>query len=292
MKLSIVIPVYRTEATLDRCVTSVLQQRVADMEVILVDDASPDRCPQLCDEWAARDGRVRVVHLTENSGLSAARNAGIDRATGDIITFVDSDDYLSADVYAPLLPTASSCDILEFSVADRLQLSDHCYEDVGDYWLECQAFSHMYAWNKLYRRSLFDDVRFPEGKIFEDVYTLPLLLRKCRRIVTSSHGHYYYTLNPQGITATADGRALAMLLDAHLSAEMPMDDHYYMYLVNIQMDVCERTGAAPLLPPRKVRTAGLDIKKKLKATILNTLGLKPLCKIIQLVHHIRKPSRW
>ena len=81
MKLSVIIPVYRVEATLDRCVESVLSQKVDDMEVILVDDGSPDRCPQMCDEWARRDPRIRVVHK-ENGGLSDARNAGLDMATG------------------------------------------------------------------------------------------------------------------------------------------------------------------------------------------------------------------
>ena len=87
MKLTIIIPVYRVEATLDRCVESVLMQNVNDMEVILVDDGSPDLCPQMCDDWAKKDKRIRVIHK-ENGGLSDARNAALDIATGDYITFV------------------------------------------------------------------------------------------------------------------------------------------------------------------------------------------------------------
>lgn len=90
-KISVIIPVYRVEATLARCVGSVLGQGVEAMEVILVDDGSPDLCPRLCDEWAARDGRVKVVHKP-NGGLSDARNAGLAVATGELVTFVDSDD--------------------------------------------------------------------------------------------------------------------------------------------------------------------------------------------------------
>ena len=93
MKLSVIIPVYCVEATLDRCVESVLCQQVEDMEVILVDDGSPDCCPQKCDEWAQKDSRIRVIHK-ENGGLSDARNAALDIATGDYITFVDSDDWI------------------------------------------------------------------------------------------------------------------------------------------------------------------------------------------------------
>jgi glycosyltransferase involved in cell wall biosynthesis len=93
--LSVIIPVYKVENTLDRCVKSVISQDVEDMEVILVDDGSPDSCPEMCDEWVRRDERIRVIHK-ENGGLSDARNAGIEESKGDVITFVDSDD----EVYA------------------------------------------------------------------------------------------------------------------------------------------------------------------------------------------------
>ena len=96
MLLSVIIPVYRTEQTLQRCVESVLNQGVDDMEVILVDDGSPDSCPELCDEWEEKDAHIKVIHKT-NGGLSDARNAGIDIAKGEYITFVDSDDWVDAN---------------------------------------------------------------------------------------------------------------------------------------------------------------------------------------------------
>lgn len=102
MLLSVIIPVYRVEHTLQRCVESVLSQGVDDMEVILVDDGSPDNCPVLCDGWAEKDARVKVIHK-DNGGLSDARNAGIEMATGDYLTFVDSDDYVEDDTYPALL---------------------------------------------------------------------------------------------------------------------------------------------------------------------------------------------
>ena len=114
MKLSVIIPVYRVEDTLDRCVESVLCQSVDEMEVILVDDGSPDQCPAKCDLWAEKDARIRVIHK-ENGGLSDARNAGIDVAQGDFITFVDSDDYLEANTYKSLLQQLEDADILEYS---------------------------------------------------------------------------------------------------------------------------------------------------------------------------------
>ena len=107
MKLSVIVPVYQVEATLDRCVASIVGQTFSDLEVILVDDGSSDRSPQLCDEWAAKDSRVRVIHKT-NGGLSDARNAGLDVATGDFVTFVDSDDYLESDNYQHVLLLSTS----------------------------------------------------------------------------------------------------------------------------------------------------------------------------------------
>lgn len=290
MKLSVIIPVYRVESTLQRCVESVICQRIDDMEVILIDDGSPDSCPRLCDDWALRDARIRVIHKV-NGGLSDARNAGIEVSTGDYITFVDSDDYLAPDTYAPLLEMMEGCDLLEYSVVHRLALNDHTYSNMVDYWLQSKAYEHTYAWNKIYRRELFREVRYPKGKIFEDVFVLPQLLQKARRVTTTSRGAYHYCFNPQGITATANGSALAMLLEAHLGSKMPIDDDYYMYLVNIQIDVCEQTGNAITLPYKCINCSRLHGKKKLKAIILNTLGLKLLCRISKFIHHLRKTNR-
>jgi len=291
MKLTVVIPVYRVQTTLDRCVESVLQQHVDNMEIILVDDGSPDNCPKMCDEWAERDPRIKVIHQ-ENGGLSDARNAGIEQATGELITFVDSDDYLHADTYEPLMDMIGNNDIVEYGVAGRLMQDDCTYEDSNEYWLRTQAYTHTYAWNKIYRRELFDEVRFPKGKVFEDVYTLPLLLRKARRIRTTELGGYYYTLNPKGITMTAGGEELKQLLEGHLESRMPMDDSYYMYLLNIQIDVWERTKAAIMLPYRKVNVDRLPGKFRLKGLIQNIFGIKTTCRIFRIKHYIKKPSRW
>lgn len=291
MLLSVVIPVYRTELTLQRCVESVLNQDVDDMEVILVDDGSPDNCPESCDDWAEKDTRIKVIHKT-NGGLSDARNAGIDVATGDYITFVDSDDWIADNTYATLLHNMGDNDILEYPIADRLPLQNHVYHDADTYWLHSQAYLHTYAWNKLYKRSLFDDIRYPVGKVFEDVYTLPLLLRAATTIATTDKGCYHYCYNPVGITAKADGDALSMLLDAHLQSGMPIDDEYYLHLANIQSDVFERTHRTVKLPTRRIDYRHLHGKKKIKAILLNTLGINTLCRISKFIHLFKSPSRW
>lgn len=290
MKLSVIIPVFRVEDTLDRCVESVISQSVDDMEVILVDDGSPDNCGALCDKWASLDYRVKVIHK-QNGGLSSARNAGLKIATGQLLTFVDSDDWIEQGTYAALLAIIGDADILEYSISNILQLSDKTYTNAEEYWIDSKVYAHTYACNKLFRRELFNDISFPEGKVFEDVYTLPLLLRRVRKVMTTSIGYYHYTVNPHGITATTGGKGLMMLLDAHLRSQMPVDDLYYMYLLNIQMDVWEYTGAPIVLFERKINTCGLNWKNKLKALLVNILGINTLCRLNKILHIVKKPSR-
>lgn len=294
MKLTVVIPVFRTEATLDRCVQSVVGQTYDDMEIILVDDGSPDQCPLLCDHWAQRDRRIRVIHQP-NGGLSVARNAGIEAAQGDYITFVDSDDFLDTDTYRQVIPFMADADIVEFPIFWRYYSSEQerrsfgcrTYDDMGSYWLHAKAYAHTYAWNKVYRRSLFDEVRFPAGRVFEDVATLPRLLLQSKRVITTDSGCYYYCYNSDGITSTASGVQLRMLLESHLYAmTLWQDDAYYMHVLNTQMDVCRLTGDQPVLPSRRVSplASDLDTKVRLKAVLLGLIGVKGLCKLNKMTH--------
>ena len=299
MKLSIIIPVYRSETTLERCLRSIIGQPLADMEVLLVDDGSPDGCPQLCDEWATRDSRITVIHKT-NGGLSSARNAGLNRAHGDYVTFIDADDYIGEGTLQSVIEAMEgNCDLMEYPIFQHygsnrqqlLTLTDCTFDNPEDYWLQTKAYLHTYACNKIYRRQLFDKVRFPEGRVFEDAYTLPLLLRQQPRIATTARGLYYYTENNTGITATATGQELTHLLEAHLQAQMPMDDCYYLHLLNIQLDVCRLTGKSPQLPYRHVsitkEITSRPAKQTIKAFIQNLLGINSLCRINKIANSLR-----
>ena len=182
MKLTIIIPVYNVEATLERCIESVVHQDFNDYELILVDDGSPDSSPAICDKWAVKDQRIHVIHK-ENGGLSDARNAGLDIAQGDYITFIDSDDFIDPHTYTPLmsyLEDHPETDILEYPAVlfynsekqeDLRFPNQTVYHDMEDYWYHEKAYEHSYAWNKLYRKSLFDEARFPTGVVFEDICT-------------------------------------------------------------------------------------------------------------------------
>lgn len=267
MKLSVIIPVYRVEQTLGRCVDSVLAQDVCDMEVILVDDGSPDKCGELCDRLSEADGRVKAVHKA-NGGLSDARNRGLDEACGEYVTFVDSDDYIASGTYKPLMNVLAEhpeYDIVEYPAyvhygsgnGRKLTFAHAEYADSLEYWLACKAYAHTYSWNKIYRRELFSGVKFPVGKVFEDAHTLPLLLAKAKVVATVDAGLYYYCWNVSGITCTAGGSELADLLEAHArvvgnigpACQGRLDYlAYYMHVLNIQCDVCRLSKAAPSLP--------------------------------------------
>ena len=289
MKLSIVIPVYCVEHTLDKCLKSVLCQQVASMEVILVDDGSPDNSPKKCEEWSLIDSRIKVVHQ-ENKGLSAARNTGIELAQGDYITFVDSDDYLDKDTLNYLMTFCDSypdCDIVEYPAmlyegSDHQQLlsfTDKVYLSAKDYWDNTQAYYHTYACNKVFKRSVFRNIRFPIGKVFEDAYTLPLLLEKTNMVATCSTGLYHYCYNSQSITTTAGPEEWRMLLDAHLLIANnplfhPLCEDYSSHLLNIQLYTSELTGDKPCIPVLNFKNV-----HTLKTILYQLLGINNLCTI-------------
>ena len=306
MLLSIIIPVYLVEETLQRCVKSILQQTFTDWELILVDDGSPDGCPALCDEYCQQDARIKVVHQA-NGGLSAARNTGLLQAQGNYVTFVDSDDYVRKDTYLQVmqqLMEQPEIDIIEYPITLHagkkqrekiLSFPVKRYSNMLTYWFESKAYLHTYACNKVYKRRLFNQVRYPVNKVFEDVYTLPLLLRQSKVVATTDKGMYFYVDNPQGITATAGGEQLKDLLHAHLAVlqDSQLTEHegfanYYEHILNIQMDVCEMTGAQPTLPSFSFR-GQQDIPFKTRLSSL--IGIQRLCQLNQFIHKVYRRSR-
>lgn len=294
MKLSVVIPVYNVESTLQRCVESVLNQSFSDFEVILVDDGSSDDSGTIADTWAAKDNRIVVVHQA-NQGLSEARNTGIEIAKGEYITFVDSDDFIGEDTYTALMDVLENnpdYDFLEYSVVEyynapfqrHLHLVDKVYNDTKSYWLESKVYKHAYACNKIYKKKIFTKIRYPKGKTFEDALTLPWILEECKVVATTHLGTYFYCYNAAGITTNATGEDLDNLFNAHLqymSRTNNMDLHYYAYLLNIQLDVYESTGKEPVLPV-------LPYYSTFKLKLLHLIGLKNLCRLNRLIHKIRQ----
>lgn len=308
MKITIVIPIFRTERTLRRCVDSIARQTFADWEMVLVDDGSDDGSAAICDEYASSDNRIRVIHQ-ENKGLGAARNRGIEESTGDCLMFVDSDDSISGTTLAELadiMTRHEEYDFVEFAIVkhygnnatqERTAFTDMEFSNKWDYWFNAQAYTHSYACNKIFRRRVFDKVRFRENKKFEDMFTIPDILDASNRFATTSCGTYFYYDNPDGITATA-GRGLSDLLEAHLHVlgeklqwkrpggiSRKAFGTYYANVVNIQIDVYDRCGAKSIALPT------LPYFTTPKLIILHITGIRLLCLLTKLYHRLCKTNR-
>ena len=326
MKLSIIIPVYQVQDTLDRCIESILPQSFTDYEIILVDDGSTDECPILCDNYAQKDHRISVIHK-QNGGLSDARNAGIRQAKGEYITFIDSDDAIQEDTLQPLIEELlkhPDIDVIEYPIKERighptkeknLTFCPQTYENSMDYWLGEQAYNHAYAWNKIFRRTLFKNISFPKDKNFEDIQTIPYLIglipaeetiiRKVKVRVTNV-GCYLYYWNDKGITACAKyddllnlytGQSMALIHtlkkignreDIMLKYKHSINI-YLTQILNVLMDLYELSGkyenCSPLINYTKL-ISSKKLLKSLKLKLLLILGYKRLCKLNRLIHKI------
>ena len=206
---SVIVPIYKVEAYLDDCVRSIVAQTYPNLEIILVDDGSPDRCGDMCDAWAAKDSRIKVIHKP-NGGLSDARNAGLQIAAGDYIAFVDSDDWIEPQMYEKMLAAMKAEQAEICACRIRSCYPDHCVEwGCPEYRATEpeQTLAMLYndtaypvsALNKLYRRELWETLRFPVGKICEDAFTTYLLVHKAKHIVQLPEAFYNYRIRPESI---------------------------------------------------------------------------------------------
>lgn len=213
-EISVIVPVYKVETYLQRCIESILAQTFTNFELILIDDGSPDRCPVICDEYAKKDSRIHVIHQL-NGGISAARNKGVEWAKSNSdsrwISFVDSDDWVHPLFLERLLYAAQeykvsvSCckyqrireedlpaEICDFKITMRQTVDVYC----SDFGTGIEA----YPWRFLYDKRLFDNVCFPIGKIYEDIFTTYKLIFQTQNIAEVSQGLYYYFYRGNSLT--------------------------------------------------------------------------------------------
>lgn len=214
--VSVIVPVYNVEAYLRRCVDSVLAQTLTDIEIILVDDGSPDNCPAICDEFTGKDNRVKAIHQ-KNAGLSGARNTGLDTAKGEYVAFVDSDDYIAPEMFDnmlnALLKEDADISICGFQRVDENNRSrgegnsvPFCVLTGMDALEELYTPNYQYftiACNKLFKRSLFDTICFPADKLFEDGYAAFRYYYASKRVVCLPECFYYYFTRGNSITTAA-----------------------------------------------------------------------------------------
>lgn len=212
--ISVIIPVYKVEQYLPRCVDSVLTQTYSNLEIILVDDGSPDRCGSICDDYARKDPRVRVIHK-ENGGLSSARNAGLDIAQGEYIAFLDSDDWIEPNAYETMLALAQKYDVKlvcagRYDIYGEKRVVGLCpakeevitgEELAGRIFLWDNIDSS--AWDKLYHASLLQDIRYPLGKICEDVPVTYRIALKAGKACMCDKPFVNYYHRPGSITTAS-----------------------------------------------------------------------------------------
>ena len=211
--ISIIVPIYNVEKYLDRCIESIINQTYKNLEIILVDDGSPDNCPKMCEDWAKKDKRIKVIHK-ENGGISEARNVGINNATGDYIAFVDSDDFIDKEMYEKLLQNLirtnsdiSICSMIYYYENDQIKelknndASFFIYDDIKKYdnLFNENVFSFIVVWNKLYKKEIFKELRFPKDKINEDAFIAHQLLNLSHKIVYTKEKLYYYVQHENSI---------------------------------------------------------------------------------------------
>lgn len=223
--VSVIVPVYKVEKELDKCIRSILDQTYQNLEIILVDDGSPDRCSQICDNYAQKDGRIKVIHK-KNGGLSDARNAGLNIAKGKYFAFIDSDDWVSENFIEHLVTnletTNSDISICSFIMVNKVgQMRHYATKKYNIEIFEHDAALHeLFAQQKfgcmiclkLYKHNLFEDVRFPKGKLYEDIaVSLPLFEKSKRCVLSNAELYYYFQRESSIVNSQFSKRKLDML---------------------------------------------------------------------------------
>ena len=214
--ISIIVPVYRTEKYLDRCVESIVNQTYKNLEIILVDDGSPDDCPKMCDEWAKKDKRIKVIHK-ENGGVSSARNIGIKSAKGKYIGFVDSDDYIEKEMYESLIDVLNknkNLDYIYCDIYDAEKINNHSREDykIISKIEKIEAIFPFNAsiWNGIFSRKIINEnnIRFDENYFFAEdlIFLIQYLDKSSNKIIHFEKKLYHYVQNNESITHTTNNR--------------------------------------------------------------------------------------
>lgn len=209
--ISIIVPVYNVQDYLSACMDSILSQTYQKYEIILVDDGSTDRSGWICDEYTKKDSRIRVVHK-ENGGLSSARNAGIDVAQYDILSFIDSDDYIKPTFLEQLIQPFNEDEDIDLSCCRYVKSTEEPEAMTSDSYTTClpaELLNVIYdtkienisfvTWNKLYKKSLFETIRFPEGKIHEDEFTTYKLIYFSKKCAVVQQQLYVYRIRENSI---------------------------------------------------------------------------------------------
>lgn len=223
--ISVVIPIYNVEKYLERCIDSVINQTYQNLEIILINDGSPDGCATICEKYEVNDKRVKIIKQ-KNKGLAETRNIGINHSTAEYLIFIDSDDYINKDMIKTLYENLithkgdiSSCGHYQI-YNNNIEKNTHnsvIIELTSEEALKSFLYTHIVdvvTWNKLYKKELFKDIRFPKGKLYEDHYTIYKILDKADKIIYNSTPLYYYCKRDTSIGGCSFNKRLFELEDA------------------------------------------------------------------------------
>lgn len=249
--VSVIVPCYNVEQYLPKCIDSILNQTYQNLEVWLVDDGSPDRCGEICDEYAKKDARIKVIHK-KNGGLADARNVALDVMTGEYVVCVDSDDYISPthieglyfliEKYGADVSVNTFCSFYEGSSPNPSPKSAKDWVLDGLHATEMMFYQENFdntAWGKMYKASLFDGIRYPKGLLFEDLPTTYRLLLKANKVVFNDEQSYFYLLRSNSIEGAAfsphkldSGLQLMALMDKNRDKLQPIIKSYNCRMVS------------------------------------------------------------
>lgn len=236
--VSVIVPVYNVERQLDRCVNSIVGQDYDNLEIILVDDGSPDQCPVKCDAWAEQDSRITVIHQ-KNGGLSAARNAGLDIMAGAYVAFVDSDDYVEPDYISRMLSAAKmhDADMVVCSIRQEdeegnelpnqvvIATTEAIHDPYDCLRNDLAGIAGIVAWNKLYKAYIWGKLRYPVGKIHEDEFVIHHVLTQCDCVIWMPDRLYHYVDNSASIMAAEYSIKRIDRLDAWIDRIITMQNN-------------------------------------------------------------------
>ena len=281
-KLSVIVPIYNVEQYIHKCVASILSQTFADFELILVNDGSPDNCDKICDEYAIKDNRVKVIHK-KNGGVSEARNVGLDAATGEYISFIDPDDWIDKNMYEQTLAymADNDLDIVCFDVEEvRTSKSFVRYKyDNNKSFTSHEALYEILIdgidnspCNKIYKKYTWEGVRFPIGRRFEDVATIYKTFHNANNIGYMRQAYYHYFRR--------EGSAIALSFDAQRRSEnfIGYKERYEFAQVHCKeaLDKCKMFAVKTALSAITAESAGcgkINVdNKKLLIDFINNIG--------------------
>ena len=264
--ISIIVPVYKVEKYLNRCIESILKQTYKNIEIILVDDDSPDNCPKLCDEYSAKYENITAIHLKNSGfGASGARNAGLNSANGKFIAFIDSDDYVHKDLLAVLKQgfdispnvLLSMCSYKRVYESDNS--SNHKSKEEIKLLSDKQAMEMLIldqtqsaVWGKLFSRQLFEQLRFPIGKHNEDMFVMPFLIHQAKLIAVTPQKLYYYYQDNESLCRASFNYNMLDMIDAlavwreHINTYHPdmqnkINSHYFSTILNMCQYLVKKT---------------------------------------------------